>query len=229
MYICTILTSINLFFLMCLQNWAQWATIFSGFSTPIITGITIYFLYKAFTKQNEANIINKESHLKLRFENNYDRTSKQIIDFENMLNEYYNTHQKPFFVYSQKSGIEKYIDSMKFTQEPENYLLSYCFNNIYYILTQFAFTLDDIETNNFNSSLKDYCTKNLIVLYFNKLYFPLSQLKELYFNGNLYFESTEISKTKKLNELILKMIKIHDKFDYLCSQSELFQTTSSPL
>ena len=234
---------------MCLQVWAHIATIFSGILTPILTGFTIRYLYLAFTKQTEANNliresqtkqteankiiseslnkqaqankINNDSLLKVSFESNYDRIYKLILEFENNLKPTYSNLNQSKIVSIHKSEIEHFIDSLRGSNDHENFLRSYHFNNLYFILTQFDYTLDFIESSNLNKNLKEYCLKNLTILYYNKLNTPITRLNELYASDKMYFETQELRKTDSPKKQIEIMLEIHAKFNKLVNNHEL--------
>lgn len=117
---------------MCVQEWAHIATIFTGFVTPILTGFTIFYLYKAFTKQTEANVLLRESQIKQTFQNDFSILVKMIDDLKFHITQSEDETDK-LYVFNGRASIEIFAEQFTTTQNHNELLESVYFTDLYFL------------------------------------------------------------------------------------------------
>lgn len=216
MYICTILSSINLFFLMCLQNWAHWATIFSGFATPILTGVTIIYLIKTFKKQIEANNINKNTQFLLTFQNDlnnlYDRIENlKFYEVENKEGEKVATY------YAGRNAIEQY--SKRFIEKNSNHNLlleNPFFSDLYFVTATFEKLMNRIFTIEVSEEQRLELIRDVSLLYSSKCTLGMTNLYQL--NEKSLLNATVNNTGVNLVYMFGMMLNVHQKYTAMILQ-----------
>lgn len=203
--------------LMNLDDFAKIGSGIGGIIAPIITLISLIFVYLAYSRQIEANTLMRESQTQQSIQSDISGLYKMI---ENL--KFYPTvkenNTEMVVEFSQRASIEVFADLFRASDNHDELLNNVFFEDLYFVIGRFDVVLTRIFSAKINDDLKYELFRDISFLYSSKCMKGMTELlatEEFDRKLNATIGSTGINKVdhykmmldahKKFMDLILKL------------------------